>query len=202
VTASTTCRRGRGHRRPARRTLRDPGGGAGLEPGGGAGLGREAGHRARCRPDRRSPVRVAGQAAAVADAVTAPEAATPPGPADSPVTLHLLGPVEFTLGGRVVGAGPPMQRAILAALAMDRRFRISRETLVRRVWDEPPAAARGPYTHIARIRRRSAEALELYAATRHRLAGSLGAGPGARLSAMHVAVLRNALAAPPGGAAA
>jgi DNA-binding SARP family transcriptional activator len=51
--------------------------------------------------------------------------------------------------------GPPQQRAVLAALAVDAGRPVPLETLVDRIWGEaPPARARAAlYTHITRIRR-------------------------------------------------
>jgi DNA-binding SARP family transcriptional activator len=49
--------------------------------------------------------------------------------------------------------GPPQRRIVLAALAVDAGQPVAIDTLVRRVWDEPPEGARRSlYTHVARLR--------------------------------------------------
>ncbi|MGW7362788.1 BTAD domain-containing putative transcriptional regulator [Streptomyces sp. NPDC054841] len=69
--------------------------------------------------------------------------------------LRLLGPVELRARGQTIDLGPPKQRAVLAALAMDSGQPVAVSTLVDRVWNEsPPAEARNAlYAHITRIRR-------------------------------------------------
>ncbi|MET9038449.1 AfsR/SARP family transcriptional regulator [Streptomyces mirabilis] len=69
--------------------------------------------------------------------------------------LWLLGPVELKARGQVLDLGPPKQRAVFAALAVDSGQPVAVSTLVDRVWNEsPPAAARNAlYAHITRIRR-------------------------------------------------
>ncbi|MEE6261317.1 AfsR/SARP family transcriptional regulator [Plantactinospora sonchi] len=71
--------------------------------------------------------------------------------------------MELLAGGRVLALGPPKQRAVLAALAVDAGRPVPVGTLVDRVWDEaPPAEARNAlYAHIMRIRRTLAEAARL-----------------------------------------
>lgn len=68
--------------------------------------------------------------------------------------FRLLGPLEMTVGDRVVNLGPVKRRTVLAALLVDVGRPVRVETLVDRVWDdEPPAKARDVlYAHIARIR--------------------------------------------------
>src|SRR2546423_8140764 len=57
--------------------------------------------------------------------------------------FRVLGPVEVWAAGRAVDAGPPRQRAMLAALAVDAGRTVPVATLVDRVWgDTPPERAR------------------------------------------------------------
>jgi DNA-binding SARP family transcriptional activator/tetratricopeptide (TPR) repeat protein len=76
--------------------------------------------------------------------------------------FRLLGPVEVWGAGRLIDAGQPRQRCVLAALLVDAGRLVTWETLVDRVWgQDPPAAARNSlYSHITRIRQllRRAEA--------------------------------------------
>jgi DNA-binding SARP family transcriptional activator/tetratricopeptide (TPR) repeat protein len=74
--------------------------------------------------------------------------------------LRLLGSVTLWSDGRPVDLGPPKQRAVLAALAIDARRPVSVDTLVHRVWDDqPPTEARNAlYAHVMRIRRALASA--------------------------------------------
>jgi DNA-binding SARP family transcriptional activator/tetratricopeptide (TPR) repeat protein len=74
--------------------------------------------------------------------------------------FRLLGSVEAWSAGRLIELGPPRQRGVLAALAVDARRLVPRETIVDRIWGErPPARARDTlYVYIARIRRLLAEA--------------------------------------------
>jgi DNA-binding SARP family transcriptional activator/tetratricopeptide (TPR) repeat protein len=71
------------------------------------------------------------------------------------VEFRLLGPVEMAASGAVIAAGPPQQRLVLAALAVDADRQVTTETLVDRVWgDDPPERARRTLqAHVARIRR-------------------------------------------------
>jgi len=73
--------------------------------------------------------------------------------------FRLLGPLEMTVGDRVVDLGPVKRRTVLAALLVDVGRPVLVETLIDRVWgDDPPAKARDIlYAHIARIRRTLAE---------------------------------------------
>ncbi|HZN73769.1 MAG TPA: BTAD domain-containing putative transcriptional regulator [Micromonosporaceae bacterium] len=68
--------------------------------------------------------------------------------------FHLLGPVEIRVDGHHRSAGPPKQRAVLAALLVDARTPVLVDTLIDRVWgDGPPAVVRNAlYSHVARIR--------------------------------------------------
>jgi DNA-binding SARP family transcriptional activator len=55
------------------------------------------------------------------------------------VGVRLLGPVEIWAGSARVEVGPPRQRAVLAALAVDAGRVVAVEALVDRVWGpEPP----------------------------------------------------------------
>jgi tetratricopeptide (TPR) repeat protein len=69
--------------------------------------------------------------------------------------VRLLGPVEVQAGGRRLDLGPPQQRAMLAALAVDAGLVVRLETLVDRVWGAAPPVGVRPATHalIAKIRR-------------------------------------------------
>jgi DNA-binding SARP family transcriptional activator len=78
----------------------------------------------------------------------------------SGVEFRLLGPVEAWAAGRLIELGPPRQRGVFAALAVDTRRLVPLETIMDRIWGErPPATARDTlYVYIARIRRLLAEA--------------------------------------------
>jgi DNA-binding SARP family transcriptional activator/Flp pilus assembly protein TadD len=69
--------------------------------------------------------------------------------------IRLLGPVQLRAHGRALDAGPPRQRRLLAALAVDAGRPVPAATLVDRVWDKtPPAGALSAlYSHISRLRR-------------------------------------------------
>ncbi|MEU4475265.1 BTAD domain-containing putative transcriptional regulator [Micromonospora sp. NPDC023888] len=69
--------------------------------------------------------------------------------------LRILGDLQVVVDGRPVELGPPKQRLVFAALAVDAGRSVPIEALVDRVWDEtPPADARGVlYTYLTRIRR-------------------------------------------------
>lgn len=69
--------------------------------------------------------------------------------------FQLLGPVEARHDGELVDLGPPRQRCVLAALAVDVGRPVLLPTLVDRVWDEdPPQRARETvYVYIGRLRR-------------------------------------------------
>jgi len=71
------------------------------------------------------------------------------------VGLRLLGPVEVWAGPAQLEVGPPRQRAVLAALAVDAGRVVPVEVLVDRVWgeDPPERVRRTLHTHIARVRR-------------------------------------------------
>lgn len=62
--------------------------------------------------------------------------------------FRLLGPVEVWAAGRLVDAGQPRQRSVLAALLVDAGRPVTWETLVDRVWGEtPPELARHAVAH-------------------------------------------------------
>jgi DNA-binding SARP family transcriptional activator/tetratricopeptide (TPR) repeat protein len=72
------------------------------------------------------------------------------------VEFRLLGPVEMRVGERRVDAGPPRQRAVLAALLVDAGRVVPIDTLIDRVWgSETPERARAAtlQVHLSRIRR-------------------------------------------------
>ncbi|WP_069767905.1 tetratricopeptide repeat protein [Streptomyces sp. LUP30] len=71
------------------------------------------------------------------------------------MNLYLLGPLELRVAGRVVDAGQPRRRAVLAALAADAGRPVPVSTLVERVWDTaaPDGARSVLYAHISRLRR-------------------------------------------------
>ncbi|MEV0153884.1 BTAD domain-containing putative transcriptional regulator [Micromonospora sp. NPDC050686] len=74
--------------------------------------------------------------------------------------LRVLGDLQVLVGGRPVELGPPKQRLVFAALAVEVGRSVPIEVLVDRVWeDEPPTDARGVlYTYLTRIRRLLADA--------------------------------------------
>jgi len=69
--------------------------------------------------------------------------------------IRLLGPVEVYAGGRGVAAGPPQQRLVLAALAVDVPRPVPVDTLVDRVWGQRPPgrAQQAVWTRVAGIRK-------------------------------------------------
>jgi tetratricopeptide (TPR) repeat protein/DNA-binding SARP family transcriptional activator len=71
------------------------------------------------------------------------------------VEFRLLGPVEVSAAGGCLEMGPPQQRAVLAALAVDAGRPVFRGTLIDRIWSgrAPQGAASALYAHINRIRR-------------------------------------------------
>jgi DNA-binding SARP family transcriptional activator/tetratricopeptide (TPR) repeat protein len=56
--------------------------------------------------------------------------------------FRLIGPVEIDSVGQVIEVGPPQQRLLAAALAVDAGRQVSVESLIDRVWDDPPTGAR------------------------------------------------------------
>jgi DNA-binding SARP family transcriptional activator/tetratricopeptide (TPR) repeat protein len=72
--------------------------------------------------------------------------------------IRLLGPVEINADGRAWEAGPPQQRHVLAALAVDAGRPVTTDVLIDRVWDAAPTGARRTlHVHITRLRRLLAE---------------------------------------------
>ncbi|MFF2556374.1 BTAD domain-containing putative transcriptional regulator [Nocardia sp. NPDC058058] len=70
------------------------------------------------------------------------------------IEFRLLGSVELLVDGRVVDLGPSKQRGIVAALLAEPDQTISTDTLVARVWDDPPETIRNSvYTYMTRLRR-------------------------------------------------
>jgi DNA-binding SARP family transcriptional activator/tetratricopeptide (TPR) repeat protein len=78
-----------------------------------------------------------------------------PGEAEMPVTIALLGPVTAEVDERPVDLGPPRQRCVLAALAVDAGGLVPADRLVGRVWgDDTPRRGRATlHSHISRLRR-------------------------------------------------
>jgi DNA-binding SARP family transcriptional activator len=89
--------------------------------------------------------------------------------------LRLLGPVQMWAAGQSLDLGPPKQRAVLAALAVEANRPVPMPTLVERVWDQapPPHARDVVYTHLTAVRRmlREATAVEGDAAALLRTGG-------------------------------
>ena len=76
--------------------------------------------------------------------------------------FRLLGPVEVRAAHGRLEMGPPQQRAVLAALAVDAGRPVFRDTLVDRIWSgrAPEGAASALYAHVNRIRRALADAAD------------------------------------------
>ncbi|MEU6858288.1 BTAD domain-containing putative transcriptional regulator [Glycomyces sp. NPDC046736] len=70
--------------------------------------------------------------------------------------LRILGPVELRRGPARIDLGPPRQRAVLAALAVDVGRPVGSDTLIDRVWGEqPPDNVRATlYSLVSRLRAR------------------------------------------------
>src|SRR5690349_16053233 len=68
--------------------------------------------------------------------------------------FRVLGSIEVHTGTGLVDVGPPRQRHVLAALAVDAGRPVLVETLIERVWDEhPPDRVRHAlYVYVARLR--------------------------------------------------
>jgi DNA-binding SARP family transcriptional activator len=68
--------------------------------------------------------------------------------------FRLLGPVVVAAAGEVVDPGPPRQRLVLAALAVDASRQVTVDCLVDRVWGDcpPERARRSLHAHLSRIR--------------------------------------------------
>ncbi|HEX6525782.1 MAG TPA: BTAD domain-containing putative transcriptional regulator [Streptosporangiaceae bacterium] len=56
--------------------------------------------------------------------------------------FRLIGTVEIDSGGQVIEIGPPQQRLLAAALAVDAGRLVTVESLIDRVWDDAPQGAR------------------------------------------------------------
>jgi len=68
--------------------------------------------------------------------------------------FRLLGPVGLLVSGRPRDLGTAKQRLVLAALLVDVNHAVTLDTLIDRVWDDPPDQARSVvYAHLSRIRR-------------------------------------------------
>src|SRR3954468_17595615 len=69
--------------------------------------------------------------------------------------FRLFGPVEVWLDGRLVDAGRPGQRVVLAALLAEAGRLVSTEALIDRGWGEAPprATRRAVHVRLARVRR-------------------------------------------------
>ncbi|MBQ0852238.1 tetratricopeptide repeat protein [Streptomyces sp. BH-SS-21] len=68
--------------------------------------------------------------------------------------IHVLGPVGLVLHERRIGLGSDKARLALAALALEVGRPVPLDTLVDRLWDDPPSRAReNVHTYISRIRR-------------------------------------------------
>lgn len=72
-----------------------------------------------------------------------------------PVEIGVLGPVTVTADGRPVPMGSPLQRALIAALALRCPNPVSRTELIKMLWGErPPASAKGNLqSYVASLRR-------------------------------------------------
>jgi DNA-binding SARP family transcriptional activator len=68
--------------------------------------------------------------------------------------FRLIGPVEIDSVGQVIEIGPPQQRLLAAALAVDAGRLVTVEALIDRVWDDaPPGARRTLHVLISKMRR-------------------------------------------------
>lgn len=67
----------------------------------------------------------------------------------------LLGPLQMSVDGSVVSVGTPKQRAVLAALVINRNRAVASDALVNAVWGEdPPSEARSSlHAYISNLRR-------------------------------------------------
>ncbi|MFI9381790.1 BTAD domain-containing putative transcriptional regulator [Kutzneria sp. NPDC052558] len=72
-----------------------------------------------------------------------------------PLQIEILGPVRVRLGDQEPALGPPLQRVVLALLALRVNNVVSRTDLVDALWgDAPPAAAQGSLsTYVSALRR-------------------------------------------------
>ena len=53
--------------------------------------------------------------------------------------VRLLGPLEVDVNGTPTSVAAPMQRALLAALALARAYTLTRDQIVEALWNDPPA---------------------------------------------------------------
>ena len=68
--------------------------------------------------------------------------------------FRLIGTVEIDSGGQVIEIGPPQQRLVAAALAVDAGRLVTAESLIDRVWDDAPQGARRTlHVLISKVRR-------------------------------------------------
>ncbi|GAA0936008.1 AfsR/SARP family transcriptional regulator [Nonomuraea longicatena] len=73
--------------------------------------------------------------------------------------FSLLGEVRVSLGATPVPTGHARQRNVLAALLVHANHAVPVDRLIDRVWDDPPAQARGTlYSYLSRLRRTLAAA--------------------------------------------
>ncbi|WP_025737406.1 BTAD domain-containing putative transcriptional regulator [Mycobacterium genavense] len=74
---------------------------------------------------------------------------------DTRLEFNLLGPLQVSLNGRPVQLGPPKQRAVLAALLINRNRAVSMESLIDATWDESPvpAARTSIHSYVSNLRR-------------------------------------------------
>ncbi|HEY0803556.1 MAG TPA: BTAD domain-containing putative transcriptional regulator [Pseudonocardiaceae bacterium] len=77
-----------------------------------------------------------------------------PQPHPGSLNFRVLGPVECTVGDRVVSIGHPRQRCVLAVLLIEVNRSVHAEQLIDRVWgDEPPTNVRNVLSsYITRLR--------------------------------------------------
>jgi DNA-binding SARP family transcriptional activator len=75
--------------------------------------------------------------------------------AGSRVEFGLLGPLLVTVAGMPVALGTPKQRAVLAALLINRNRAVSTDSLVNAAWDESPAPAvrASLHSYVSNLRR-------------------------------------------------
>lgn len=68
--------------------------------------------------------------------------------------IRLLGPVELHGGSRPIYPGPPKQRCVLAALALNAGHQVSASALIAYVWGPhpPPAARNSLSSYVAKLR--------------------------------------------------
>jgi DNA-binding SARP family transcriptional activator len=71
------------------------------------------------------------------------------------LAFGILGPLQVTKGGRVLPLGGPKQRALLAALLLERHRVVARDHIVDALWgDRPPAsAANSVHIYVSKLRR-------------------------------------------------